>query len=134
MDHLFRRGRRPRGDGSGDWEWFGYRVVLEGLLGQQKEGRVDAAGRLELARGVLAVTVHRRRLDAEATGDLFGVHVCVDEAKALALAPGQSIATARHFQRPPARSNLTTSGPSPEWGILQALTVDARRGLLAEKG
>jgi len=88
--------------GSGrDWERFGYRVVRNGLLRQQQQGGVDPAGGVQLARGVFAVPVDGRRLDAEAPGDLFGVLMGVDEAQAFALAVGQSISAARH-QRPPA--------------------------------
>jgi len=46
------------------------------------------------------MTIDGRRLDAEAAGDLLGVQVRMDEAKALSLTLGQSVSAARH-QRPP---------------------------------
>ena len=100
IDRPFRRDRRPRDGLGGDGDRFGYRVALNGLVGQKQQGRIDPSGRLKLARGVLAVTVDGRGLDAEPTRDLFGVQVRVDEAKALALALRQAITTARHIHAP----------------------------------
>ena len=91
--------KRWRGVG-GDWGRFGYRVIRNVLLGQQEEGGVDPPGGVQLACGVFAMTIDGRRLDAEAAGDLLGVQVRMDEAKALSLTLGQSVSAARH-QRPP---------------------------------
>jgi len=96
----FRRARRDGRGGGGDWGRFGYRVIRNALLGEQEEGGVDPPGRVQLACGVLAVTIHGRRLDAEAPRDLLGIHVPMDEAQAFALAVGQSVSAARH-RRPP---------------------------------
>lgn len=91
MCRPFRRVReRVHGVGS-DWGRFGYRVVRNGQIGDQQQGGVDAARRLQLARGVLAVAVDGGGLDAETARDLFGVQVSVNEAKAFALAVGQSV-------------------------------------------
>lgn len=98
-----------------DWERFGYRVVRNSLLRQQQQGGVDPAGGVQLARGVLAMPVDRRRLDAEATGDLFGVLMGVDEAQAFALAVGQSISAARH-RRPRLSTRLNHGRRMPETG------------------
>jgi hypothetical protein len=103
IDGPFRRDRRARGGDRDDWDRFGYRVIRNSLFGQKKEGGIDPSGRLQLARGVLTVTVDGRRLDAQASGDLLGVHVRMDEAKAFALAVGQSSSTARHLSPPAAR-------------------------------
>jgi len=46
------------------------------------------------------MTIDGRRPDAQATGDLLGIHVRMDEAQALALTVGQSVSAAWH-QRPP---------------------------------
>ena len=100
MDRPFRGDRRRRDGLCRDWERFGYRVIRNGLFGQQQEGGVDPPRGVELARGVLAVAIDRGGLDAETSGDLFGVQVRVDEAKTLALAPGQSVTTARHIHAP----------------------------------
>ncbi len=96
--------KRRRGVG-GDWGRFGYRVIRNVLLGQQEEGGVDPTGGVQLARGVFAMTIDGRRLDAETAGNLFGVHVRMDEAQALALTVGQSVSAARH-QRPPGSPSL----------------------------
>jgi len=100
IDVPFRRDRRTPGGGGGDWDRLGYRVIRNGLFGQKEEGCIDPSGRIQLARGVLAVTVDGRRLDAQTPRDLLGVHVRMDEAKAFALAVGQSISTARHPSPP----------------------------------
>ncbi len=72
------------------------------MVGDQEQGRIHPPGGVQLARGVFAVPVDGRGLDPQLPGDLFGVHVRVDEPKTLAFAVGQSISTARH-QRPPAQ-------------------------------
>ncbi|GLS02542.1 hypothetical protein GCM10007859_25660 [Brevundimonas denitrificans] len=108
MDGPFRRDRRARGGDGGDWDRFGYRVIRNRLFGQKQEGRIDPSGRVQLARRVLTVTVDGRGLDAQAAGDLLGVHVRMDEAKAFALAVGQSICTARHASPPGSRRTLIT--------------------------
>ena len=100
IDRPFRRDRSVHGGTRDDWDRFGYRVTRNSLLGQQEQSRIDPAGRVELACGVFTVTIDRRRLDAEATRDLLGVHVRMDEAKAFALAVGQSISSARHWWPP----------------------------------
>ncbi|MDP1911718.1 MAG: hypothetical protein Q8K49_00120 [Brevundimonas sp.] len=104
----------------GDWDQFGYRVIRNGLFGQEKERRINPTGGVQLARRVFAVAIDGRRLDAQTSGDLFGVHVRMDEAKTLALAVGQSINTARHLSPPrlPAylnhRKGLTETGIAPQ--------------------
>ena len=110
IDGPFRRDRRARGGEVSDWDRFGYRVIRNSLFGQKEEGGVDPPGGVQLARGVFAVAIDGRRLDAETPGDLLGVHVRVDEAQAFALAVGQSISTARHALPPGSRRTLTTGG------------------------
>jgi hypothetical protein len=54
------------------------------------------------------MAIDGRRPNAEVPGDLFGVHVSMDEAKAFALAIGQSISTVRHAMAPGAPATITT--------------------------
>jgi hypothetical protein len=78
------------------------------LISDQQQGGVDAARRLQFAGGVLAMAINGGGLDAEASRDLFGIQVGVDEAQAFALAIGQSVCTARHPSPPGSLRTLTT--------------------------
>jgi hypothetical protein len=100
MDGPFRQDRRGRCGAGGDWGWFGYRVIRNRVFRQKEEGGIDPSGGVELARGVFAMTIDGRGLDPQATRDLLGVHVRVNEAQALALTVGQSVSAARHHQPP----------------------------------
>jgi hypothetical protein len=91
MSVPFRRARKAGRCRGGDWDLFGYRVGRNGLTGKQEEGGVDTAGGPEFARGVLAVAVDGRWLDAQAPGDLLRVHMGMDKAEAFALAVCQMI-------------------------------------------
>ena len=104
----FRRDIRTRDRGGDDWCRFGYRVIRNSLFSQQQQGRIDAAGRLQLAGRVLTMAIDGRWPDTELPGDLFGVHVRVNEAQAFALAVGQSINTVRHPVAPGCPGTITT--------------------------
>jgi len=129
----FRPGRGRDGGAGRDWDRFGYRVIRDRLVGEEEQRRVHAPRGVQLASGVFAVTIHGRGSDAEASGDLFGIHVGVDEAKALALAVGQSICAARHQQPPGLPLNLITSEDSPKRGLRRAHAIGACRAERREK-
>jgi NAD(P)H-nitrite reductase large subunit len=65
-------------------------------VADQKQGRIDAAHGVELARGVLAVAVDGGRLDAQLARDLFGVEVRVHQAQTFALSLRQQLDRAGH--------------------------------------
>lgn len=117
IDVPFRRDIRAGGGGGDDWDRFGYRVIRNGLFSQQEEGRIDPSGGVQLARGVFAMAIDGRRLDAQMPRDLLGVHVRMDEAQAFALAVGQSICTARHASTPGSGAHLNHGSRQTETGI-----------------
>jgi len=84
------------------------------LFRQEEEGGIDPSRGVELACGVFAMTIDGRRLDAQAAGDLLGIHVRMDEAKAFALTVGQSVSAARHHQPPGSADSLIMRTGSPK--------------------
>jgi hypothetical protein len=50
------------------------------------------------------MAIDGRGPDAEVPGDLFGVHVRMDEAQAFAFAIGQAVSTVRHAMAPVPRT------------------------------
>lgn len=108
-----------------DWDRFGYRVIRNSLFGQKQEGGIYPPGGVQLPRSVFAVAIDGRRFDAQASGDLLGVQVAVDEAKAFALAVSQSISTARHLSPPGSQPTLTTGKGSPKRALRRKATINA---------
>ena len=134
IGHPFRLVTGGDGGAGSDWGRFGYRVIRNSLVRDKQQGRIDATGGVQLARGVLAVSIDGRWLDAQTTRDLFGVQVGVDEAETFALTLGQSISSARHRRPPGSRRILNTRKDSPKRGLRRTHAIGACRRRLHGSG